>query len=73
MLKATIIKHFGTQAATAKFLNISPPAVHYWEEVIPERQALKLDRTTHGALVYDEAYYPTHSQTNPTVLSTEVA
>jgi len=73
MLKATVIKHFGTQAAAAKFLNISPPAVHYWEEVIPERQALKLDRTTHGALAYDEAYYPTHSQTNQTEQSEKVA
>tara|TARA_R110000744_G_C19287438_1_gene554299 strand:- start:8 stop:220 length:213 start_codon:yes stop_codon:yes gene_type:complete len=63
MLKATAISHFGTQTALAARLNIKPPAVSAWKEVIPYGRALELERMTDGALSYDESLYPRKDQT----------
>jgi len=59
MLKYDCITHFGTQAALAKELNISSPAISVWGSVIPEKQAFRLQRITDGVLAYDEAHYQT--------------
>lgn len=59
MLKETVTAYFGTQAAVAITLNISPPAVSAWDEVIPEKQAGRLERLTHGELAFDAALYET--------------
>jgi len=59
MLKENCINHFGTQAALAKALNISTPAVSVWGLVIPEKQAFRLQRLTEGVLLYDETHYQT--------------
>lgn len=55
MLKADVIKHFGTQANIVKALRnagypISRPAVSKWNDVIPEKQALRIEKITGGAL-----------------------
>lgn len=57
MLKATVINHFPSNRAIAKVLGISPQAVGQWEDIIPERAALKLERITEGALKYDPTLY----------------
>ena len=63
MLKETVIAHFGTQSALATRLNIKPPAVSAWGEVIPYGRALELERMTDGALMYDQSLYPRKDQT----------
>jgi len=60
MLKETVTAYFGTQAAVATKLNISPPAVSAWDEVIPEKQAGRLERLTHGELAFDATLYETN-------------
>lgn len=69
MLKENCINHFGTQAALAKELNISSPAISVWGLVIPEKQAFRLQMITGGVLEYDQAHY----QTDQTAQSEAVA
>jgi len=69
MLKYDCITHFGTQAALAKELNISSPAISVWGSVIPEKQAFRLQMITGGVLTYDQAHY----QTDQTAQSEVVA
>jgi hypothetical protein len=57
MLKENCINHFGTQAALAKELKISSPAISVWGSVIPEKQAFRLQMITGGVLTYDQAHY----------------
>jgi len=57
MLKENCINHFGTQAALAKMLKISSPAISVWGSVIPEKQAFRLQMITGGVLTYDQAHY----------------
>ena len=45
-----IFQHFGSKAAVAKTLGISPQAVHNWGEKIPAEAALKLELITKGEL-----------------------
>lgn len=59
MLKYDCITHFGTQAALAKKLNISSPAISVWGSVIPEKQAFRLQMITGGVLTYDQSHYQT--------------
>ncbi|EBN7738424.1 hypothetical protein D0N95_24510, partial [Salmonella enterica] len=52
-----VIDHFGTQRAVAKALGISDAAVSQWKEVIPEKDAYRLEIVTAGALKYQENAY----------------
>lgn len=52
-----VITHFGGTHKVAKVLGITGSAVSQWEEIIPERAALKLERITNGALKYDPTLY----------------
>jgi len=57
MLKTNVIEHFGTATKVARFLSITPIAVHYWGDVIPKGRATELHLLTSGELVYDTAHY----------------
>lgn len=58
MLKKTVIEYFGNnQSAVARVLGLNRSSVFGWPELIPEKQALKLDRLTKGELKYDESLY----------------
>lgn len=57
MKKQDVIKHFGTQLAVAKALGVSAAAVSKWPGLIPELQAMKLERITDGKLKYNPELY----------------
>jgi len=57
MLKTNVRQHFGNDTKVAKFLSISPTAVHYWGELIPKGRAAELHLLTSGELVYDQTHY----------------
>ncbi len=57
MYKSTVIAHFGNIATLAKILGITSPSISQWGDVIPEKQALKLERLTDGALEYNSVLY----------------
>ncbi|MEO9655933.1 Cro/CI family transcriptional regulator [Marinomonas sp.] len=63
MFKSDAIKHFKTSTAIWSALGITSGAVSQWPELIPEKQALRLERITNGVLKYDPSLYETkHKQ-----------
>jgi DNA-binding transcriptional regulator YdaS (Cro superfamily) len=57
MLKQRLIDHFGSGTKISEFLKISQSSVSQWGDVIPEKQALRIEKLTNGALKYDPALY----------------
>lgn len=58
MYKKDVIAYFNhRQANVARALNIKPPSVFYWGEIIPERMAYRLERITGGALKVNPDLY----------------
>ena len=57
MKKISAITYFKSTPQLAISLGISQAAVSRWGEIIPEKQALRLERITEGALKYDPALY----------------
>jgi transcriptional repressor of cell division inhibition gene dicB len=50
MLKADVVRHFGTQEKVAKRLGIQRQAVQAWGEIIPDGRAWELQFLTDGVL-----------------------
>lgn len=57
MKKTDVIAHFGTQAEITRVLGISKAFVSQWDDIIPEKYALLLEKITDGILVYDPQEY----------------
>lgn len=57
MYKEKVIKHFGSQRRLAQSLNITRSSVSQWGAVIPEKQALRIEKLTRGILKYDAKLY----------------
>ena len=57
MLKKTVVKYFGNQLSTAKALGLTRGSVSQWGEVIPEKQALRVEKISNGVLKYDPSFY----------------
>lgn len=57
MLKLDVVMHFQTQREVARALGITEQAVSSWGEVIPEKNALRLQQITRGKLAYNECMY----------------
>lgn len=64
MLKQEVISFFGGVQKTAKALNISHPAVSRWKNIIPEKQALIIERITKGKLKYSSSLYQQDTKSN---------
>lgn len=58
MLTETALRHFKTQSAIARALDISPAAVSKWGEIVPIESALALEIVTHAAVEVDRSLYP---------------
>lgn len=57
MYKRDVIAHFHKANEVCKALGLTSGSVSQWGKVIPEKQALRLDRITAGKLKYDPALY----------------
>lgn len=57
MNKETVISHFGGVVNTAIALGIKHPAVCRWGAIIPEKQAMRIERLTGGELKYQPTLY----------------
>lgn len=51
------IEYYGSSRALADALRITKGAVSHWGELIPERNALYLERLTNGELKYSPQNY----------------
>jgi len=63
MLKSTVVDYYETQTKVAAALGITRSGVSIWPELIPEKQAMRLERLTEGALKYDPSLYETKNKT----------
>lgn len=52
-----VIRFYGTKAAIARELDISPEAVTRWGDIVPEKRAARLSHITGGELQYDPSFY----------------
>jgi hypothetical protein len=57
MFKTEVVRFFNTQASVAEFLGVSQASISKWRYIIPEKQALRIDKLTNGALEYDATLY----------------
>ncbi|ATW34472.1 Cro/CI family transcriptional regulator [Candidatus Williamhamiltonella defendens] len=57
MYKSLVIAHFGNTVKLSSFLKINSSAISQWGKIIPEKQALKLEKLTEGSLKYDPTLY----------------
>ncbi|MBQ4781942.1 hypothetical protein F9U38_15605 [Pectobacterium versatile] len=57
MLKSEVTNHFGGVVKTAEALGIKHPAVCRWGDVVPEKQAMRIERITSGKLKYNPDVY----------------
>ncbi|WP_424407393.1 Cro/CI family transcriptional regulator [Pasteurella sp. PK-2025] len=57
MLKTDVINYFGKLENVAKALSISVSAISQWNEVIPEKNAYKLQDITKGKLKVNRELY----------------
>lgn len=57
MYKNLVVQHFGGVVKVAQALGLKHPAVSRWGNVIPEKQAMRLDRITKGVLRYEPKLY----------------
>ncbi|HBW3346619.1 Cro/CI family transcriptional regulator [Klebsiella pneumoniae] len=69
MYKQDAIKFFGTKTAIAKTLGIAQSSVSVWGELVPEKNAMKLQIASGGALKYDPAAYEKRKAKNQGKLS----
>lgn len=65
MFKSDVLKHFGGTSKTASALDISHSAVCQWGEVIPEKQAMKVERISKGKIKYNPSLYEKTITTAP--------
>ena len=53
-----VLEYFKSKEAIREALGLSSTgSVSQWKEIIPEKQAMRLERITGGKLVYDESLY----------------
>lgn len=58
MKTSQAVRHFGSVAALARVLEITPAAVYQWGEDVPKLRAFQLERLTDGALAAVPAAEP---------------
>lgn len=64
MYKVLVLNHFGGTVKTAGALGISHSAVCQWVDIVPEKQALRIERITKGRLKYEPDLYIHNSKSN---------
>lgn len=57
MLKNDVLNYFKDASEVAKLLNLTRGAVSQWSNIIPEKNAYRLQEITNGALKVDHSLY----------------
>lgn len=62
MLKKDAIKFFGSKSKLAKAAGVAASSVSVWGELVPEKNAMRLQLASDGALQYDPEFYDQHAR-----------
>ena len=65
MLKSDVKKYYGSFVKAAQALGVSPSAISQWGDVIPEKQAYRLENLTQGKLSVDLSSVVTRQDLRP--------
>lgn len=57
MQKVKVVEYYGGISKAASALGVTHSAISQWGDVIPEKQAMRLERLTKGALRYEPGLY----------------
>lgn len=62
MLKKDVIEFYGTRVKVARAAGVDPSAVSQWGELVPEKNAARLQLDSGGVLQYDPEIYIRHAK-----------
>ncbi|EMM9358425.1 Cro/CI family transcriptional regulator [Klebsiella oxytoca] len=62
MFKQDAINYFGSKSKLAKAAGVSPASVSVWGELVPEKNAMRLQLASGGVLQYDPEVYDQHAK-----------
>ncbi|EPM7780291.1 Cro/CI family transcriptional regulator [Klebsiella pneumoniae] len=62
MFKQDAINYFGSKSKLAKAAGVAPASVSVWGELVPEKNAMRLQLASGGVLQYDPDVYDQHAK-----------
>ncbi|HGL5978074.1 TPA: Cro/CI family transcriptional regulator [Klebsiella oxytoca] len=62
MFKQDAINYFGSKSKLAKAAGVAPASVSVWGDLVPEKNAMRLQLASEGALQYDPEVYDQHAK-----------
>ncbi|HBQ0465327.1 TPA: transcriptional regulator [Klebsiella aerogenes] len=62
MLKTDAVKFFGSKSRLAKAAGVAPSSVSVWGELVPEKNAMRLQIASGGVLQYDPEVYDKYAK-----------
>ena len=62
MFKQDAINYFGSKSKLAKAAGVAPASVSVWGNLVPEKNAMRLQLASEGVLQYDPEVYDQHAK-----------
>ena len=62
MFEQDAINYFGSKSKLAKAAGVAPASVSVWGELVPEKNAMRLQLASEGVLQYDPEVYDQHAK-----------
>ncbi|HCR3450248.1 MULTISPECIES: Cro/CI family transcriptional regulator [Citrobacter] len=62
MFKKDAVQYFGSKSKTAKAAGVAASSVSVWGDLVPEKNAMRLQIASNGALQYDPEIYDKHAK-----------
>ncbi|HDG7584013.1 transcriptional regulator [Klebsiella pneumoniae] len=62
MFKQDAINYFGSKSKLAKAAGVAPASVSVWGDLVPEKNAMRLQLASGGVLQYDPKVYDQHAK-----------
>ena len=62
MFKQDAINYFGSKSKLAKAAGVAPASVSVWGDLVPEKNARRLQLASEGVLQYDPEVYDQHAK-----------
>lgn len=62
MFKKDAVQFFGSKSKLAKAAGVAASSVSVWGDLVPEKNAMRLQIASNGALQYDPKLYDKHAK-----------